>query len=246
MPQIDITLKSSADVGGFQKTSQSAQELQRILNQFGSKVFVPLASGIETVDRQMQTKVSGWERALQRVGRAFSPENIAKSFLGGLGVGSAFAVFDTVISRVKNHYAEIEKRSESIRDKWREIRELQDGLAVKQMPAQERLAFLQGKLAEAAQKVAGTGVSVSVARGEFYGGERRGDDDPNVQKRTLEYQEALKAYNTVLGEVRQAEADLAKEREGEGKKAMDNSLEAEKEHIRLVEEDLRLQQQVMN
>lgn len=85
MPQIDITLKSTADVGGFTRTQAASQNLQRTFGQLEGG-FVRL------------------ERALS----GFRPENIIRSFMGGLGIGSAFAAVNTVVSAVDAHFKQAE------------------------------------------------------------------------------------------------------------------------------------------
>jgi hypothetical protein len=68
MPQIDIRLSSSADDAGFRKIAEAGQSLE---------------AGFKRL-----------ERGLDQVLRAFRPEAIVQSFLGGAGIGTAFALID--------------------------------------------------------------------------------------------------------------------------------------------------------
>lgn len=73
MPQIDIRLNSSANVGGFNQTSVASQNLQRNLAQLA--------------------------RGMDQVINAFKPERIVQSFLGGFGIGTAFAILDRAFEK---------------------------------------------------------------------------------------------------------------------------------------------------
>jgi hypothetical protein len=73
MPQIDIRLSSTADDSGFRRIAAAGQNLE---------------SGFKRI-----------ERGLDQMFRAFRPEAIVQSFLGGAGIGTAFAVIDRAFEK---------------------------------------------------------------------------------------------------------------------------------------------------
>jgi hypothetical protein len=114
MPQIDITLKSSADVGGFNQTSAKAQELQRILGRFGNNVFQPLITSVESADRTVQTRMSGWERTWTQIQRKFSGSDMGKQLLGALGIGSGIALAEQAARLIAGHWERAANAAEKV------------------------------------------------------------------------------------------------------------------------------------
>lgn len=114
MPQIDIKLQSTANVGGFTQTSAKAQELQRILGQFGNNVFVPLVTSIENADRHMHSKLSGWERSWASIQKKFTAGDMGKQMLGALGIGSGIALAQQAAQLIASHWEQAARAAERI------------------------------------------------------------------------------------------------------------------------------------
>jgi hypothetical protein len=94
MPQIDIKLATTADLAGFNQ----------------------VAAGLESVRQKVDQAGKDWENFGRRMERKFSMPDIAKHFLGGMGLGSGFAVAEKLAGAITDHFKEAAEYAKAIEE----------------------------------------------------------------------------------------------------------------------------------
>lgn len=121
MPQIDIKLTSAANVGGFDRTLAASQGLDRGL-------------------RQLDGAMRRVERGFDTFFRGFTVENVVRSFLGGAGIGSAFAVVDKIVEKSTESSRKLKESIDAVKKAETELAAVRDRIARANRSPSENLA----------------------------------------------------------------------------------------------------------
>lgn len=153
VPQIDILLKSAADTSGFDKTSAKGRELQAIFDRWGNTVFAPVTGGLQDMQRHARETGSEWDRLKRKLEQKFSGPDFLKDLLRLGGIGSGFAVVETVIGKVRDHFREIAESEQKIVEATKRLHELSTDVRRSRMSPEDLVAEDERELAKANARI---------------------------------------------------------------------------------------------
>lgn len=194
MPQIDIKLTSAADDSGFRKIQASGEELGRKINGLGTQ----------------------WDTFTKNISKKFTGSDIAKQFVGGLGIGSGMAIAEKAAGMIAEYWksaAESAERVAAMTD--RQLKAVEASLKLRRTDEQE-LAILQEKQARLTANA--NAITPNKTRG--------GQEMPLTSKRAEERRLLVTEAEELNPEIIRLQQKIAADKEAAAKKAADVSASA--------------------
>lgn len=150
MPDVTISLNSKANLGGFQQTTAASKSL--------SDAIAKLDTGLRAADRRAHASVSSWEKHLDGVmkgfTRSFRPEQIVRSFLGGAGIGTAFAMIDKLTTAATEKNRQLADSVDAVRKAEEALAEAREKIYRASLTPRQALTSDQVDLAAVEARIA--------------------------------------------------------------------------------------------
>lgn len=200
--------------------------------------FVSELQRADNVSRRSVASIDREMNKLERsVGRKFSLAGIGTSFLGGLGIGSGFALASTVVGAITNHFREQEQHLKNMDAIWERMQKRSLEFSRTLMTPGEKLASLNNEMDELQKKY--IALAQPKTQQIFVGGQHGGQWITQEIPKTREETEALAALVEQMQELGVERAKFEKDSLSDAEKQLARDFE---ELTKQMREEVKLRQ----